>query len=158
VEIRGVGKRFSGTYRIRKATHTIDDNGYRVSFEVTQRSGANLLGLLRKHLQEEPSPNSKEKFYGVTVAKVTNNAELLDVPPAVPLGRWRVPFPGISEAIEWGGPRCVMPMAGKNMGVYFLPEGGDEVLVAFEGGALSKPVVLGGVWNVEQLPPASNTD
>ena len=39
-----MGTRFSGTYRMRKVTHTIDDNGFRTSFEVTQRSGANLLG------------------------------------------------------------------------------------------------------------------
>jgi phage protein D/phage baseplate assembly protein gpV len=158
IQIRGVGKRFSGTYRLRKATHTIDENGYRTSFEVTQRSGSNILGLLRKTIHELPQPNQQEKFYGVMVAKVTSNVEILDGPPAVPLGRVKVSFPGISENVESGWARCAMPMAGKNMGVYFLPEVGDEVIVGFEGGNLSKPVVLGSVWNTEQMPPASNTD
>ena len=29
VEIRGVGKRFGGTYRLRKVTHRIDEGGFR---------------------------------------------------------------------------------------------------------------------------------
>ena len=58
ISIQGVGKRFSGTYRIRKVTHTIDDSGYRTSFEVTQRSGTSFLPLLRKSLQETPSPDN----------------------------------------------------------------------------------------------------
>ena len=158
IEIRGIGKRFSGTYRVRKATHTIDDGGYRTSFEVTQRSGSNFLGLLRKSMHESPPPNAQEKFYGVMVAKVSSNVELMDVPPAVPLGRVKVTFPGLSETVESGWARCLMPMAGKDMGLYFLPEVDDEVLVAFEGGNLSSPVVLGSVWNSKQLPPATNSD
>ena len=34
---QGVGKRFSGTYRVRKVTHTIDGSGFTTSFEITQR-------------------------------------------------------------------------------------------------------------------------
>lgn len=158
VEIRGVGKRFSGTYRLRKVVHTIDHNGYRTTFQVTQRSNANLLGLLRKSIKDLPAPDTQEKYYGVMVAKVSSNVEVMDVPPALPLGRVKVTFPSLSDDMQSGWARCVMPMAGSGKGVYFLPEVGDEVLVAFEGGNLSKPVVLGSMWNAQQLPPANNTD
>ena len=43
VTIQGIGKRFSGTYRLRKVTHTIDDSGYRTSFDVSQKNGASFL-------------------------------------------------------------------------------------------------------------------
>ena len=158
VEVRGVGRRFSGTYRLRKVTHTIDENGYRLSFEVTQRSGANLLGLLRKTVNESPAPNRAEKFHGVIVAKVTSNVEAFDAPPAIPMGRVKVSYPTLSENVESGWARVVMPMAGKDMGMYFLPEVDDEVLVAFENGDLSSPVVLGGLYNSKRLPPATNSD
>jgi uncharacterized protein involved in type VI secretion and phage assembly len=44
------------------------------------------------------------------------------------------------------------------MGFYALPEPGDQVLVAFEHGELSKPYVIGSIWNVRQGPPATNLD
>ncbi len=159
IEIRGIGKRFSGTYRLRKVTHTIDESGYHTSFEVTQRSGANLLGLLRKKLLESPSPNQKERFHGLAIGKVTSNVETLDAPPAVPpMSRVKVTFPGISEKLESCWARCAMPMSGKDMGMYFLPEPGDEVLLGFEDGDLSQPMVLGSLWNGQKAPPVSGGD
>ncbi len=155
IMIRGVGKRFSGAYRLRKVTHTIDDGGYRTSFEVTQRSGASLLQLLRKSLNESPSPNEREKFYGVAVGKVTKN---VDSEEGVPLGRVQVTFPWLSDTVQSGWARCAAPMAGPDVGMFFLPEVGDEVLVSFEHGDLSRPVVLGGLWNSKQRPPVAHTD
>jgi phage baseplate assembly protein V len=44
-------------------------------------------------------------------------------------------------------------MAGAGRGAYFVPEVGDEVLVAFEHGDLDRPCVLGGLWNKDDTPP-----
>jgi phage protein D/phage baseplate assembly protein gpV len=158
ISIRGVGKRFSGTYRLRKVTHTIDDRGFRTEFEITQRSHSSLMGLLRKQMLEEPSPNQAERFYGVVVAEVTDNKELMAVPPKVPIGRVRVSFPGLSENFTSGWAPCAMPMTGSDMGFYALPERGDQVLVAFEHGDLSKPYVIGSLWSAQKMPPATNLD
>jgi phage baseplate assembly protein gpV len=49
--------------------------------------------------------------------------------------------------------RIMMPMAGAGRGTYFLPEPGDEVVVAFELGDTSLPIVMGGVWNDNDAPP-----
>lgn len=156
ITIRGVGKRFSGGYRLRKVTHTIDDGGYQTTFEVTQRSGGSLLQLLRKTTQESPPPNERERFYGVAVAQVTQNSEATSVPPAAPLGRVKVKYPWLSDKYESCWARCATPMAGKEMGLYFPPEVGDEVLVAFEHGDLCSPVVLGSLWNGSGMPPETN--
>jgi phage protein D/phage baseplate assembly protein gpV len=155
ITIQGVGKRFSGAYRIRKATHTIDDGGYRTSFDVTQKSSTSLLPLLRKSLQEAPSPNKSEQFYGVAIGKVTQNN---DTDSGIPMGRVKVSYPWLSDSAESGWARCATPMAGSQIGMYFLPEVGDEVLIAFEQGNLASPVVIGSLWNADQQPPASNTD
>jgi hypothetical protein len=156
IEIRGVGKRFSGMYRLRKVTHTIDDNGYRTAFEVSQRGGTALLPLLRKSLQERPSPNQRERFYGVAVAKVEANH--VDPTEGPPMARVKVSFPWLSDKVESGFARCSAPSAGDGTGIYFLPDTGDEVLVAFEHGDLGKPVIIGSLWNGKRLPPESNVD
>ncbi|MCA1709375.1 MAG: hypothetical protein LC808_41295, partial [Actinobacteria bacterium] len=64
IAIRGIGKRFSGTYRLRKVTHRIDGSGFHTEFAITQRSHSSLMGMLRKQMLEEPPPNQPERFYG----------------------------------------------------------------------------------------------
>jgi uncharacterized protein involved in type VI secretion and phage assembly len=54
--------------------------------------------------------------------------------------------------------RIAAPMAGPGRGAFVRPEPGDEVVVAFENGDLSQPVVLASVWRPgEQLPPGADT-
>lgn len=50
--------------------------------------------------------------------------------------------------------RVASLMAGPGVGAYFRPEVKDEVIVAFEGGDLSQPVVVGSVWNPDAAPPS----
>jgi uncharacterized protein involved in type VI secretion and phage assembly len=49
-------------------------------------------------------------------------------------------------------------MAGSRRGVQFIPEEGDEVLVAFERGDLRVPYVVGSLWSGTSPPPVSNAD
>lgn len=147
ITIENVGKRFSGTYKIKQVTHTINSSGYRTSFQVTQRGSTNLLGLLRKEVSERPPPNQSPRFYGFVVGKVSNIVD----PKG--WGRVRVTYPWFSDTTESPWARVVTPMAGSNRGFYFLPDVGDEVMVGFQYGDFDKPVVLGGVWNGVNLPP-----
>jgi phage protein D/phage baseplate assembly protein gpV len=158
IAIQGVGKRFSGTYRLRKVTHRIDGRGFHTEFAITQRSHSSLMGVLRKQLLEEPSPDQAESFYGVVVAEVKDNNEFNAKPPKVVTGRVQVSFPGLSENFTSGWAPCTTPMAGNEMGFYALPEPGDQVLVAFEHGNLAKPYVIGRLWNDQNRPPYLNAD
>ncbi|MFF8942172.1 phage baseplate assembly protein V [Streptomyces sp. NPDC014864] len=158
IEIRGVGSRFSGTYRLRKVTHRLDDSGFMTEFSISQGGHSSLLGVLREQLAEEPPPNRTEPFYGVVLAVVEDNHEVAAVPPQAPLGRVKVSYPGLSDRFTSGWAPCVRPMAGRGTGCYWLPEPGDQVLVAFEHGDLGRPYVIGGLWNADQPPPASNAD
>jgi uncharacterized protein involved in type VI secretion and phage assembly len=51
--------------------------------------------------------------------------------------------------------RVALPFAGKNRGLFMLPDEGDEVLVQFVNGDSRFPVVVGGLWNGKSPAPAA---
>jgi phage baseplate assembly protein V len=71
------------------------------------------------------------------------------------LGRLRVSLPAFGEEV-WA--RRTTLAAGDRRGTWFVPEAGDEVIVAFEGGNPRRPFVLGAVWNAAQRPPETNPE
>jgi uncharacterized protein involved in type VI secretion and phage assembly len=89
---------------------------------------------------------------GVAMALVADNQD----PKG--LGRVKVTYPWRAADDESYWARIAVPMAGPEVGTFFLPEEGDEVLVAFEGGDLEHPYVVGALWNGEREPPEDNAD
>ncbi len=69
-------------------------------------------------------------------------------------GTYRLNYLSMGDDNSSSSPaRCMMPMAGDKRGMHFLPEVGDEVVVAFENGDPSFPVILGAVWNNDSPVP-----
>jgi uncharacterized protein involved in type VI secretion and phage assembly len=102
-----------------------------------------------------PFPESEMpgcKIHGVVVGVVTNNQD------PDKLGRVKVCFPWLSTDNESEWARIATLMAGNDRGSVFLPEVGDEVLVACEHGDIRFPYVLGALWNGADLPPYDNAD
>jgi uncharacterized protein involved in type VI secretion and phage assembly len=108
-----------------------------------------LFDLLDESMRQEPRGR---RIYGMVVGIVTNNQD----PDS--LGRVKVKFPWLSNVDESAWARLAVPMAGKQHGVYFVPEVDDEVLVAFEHGDVRFPYVLGALWNGKDTPPVTNDD
>ena len=79
-----------------------------------------------------------ERIYGVVVGVVAKNYD-----KKMP-GRVCVTIPTRdAEANELQWARQSLPSSGKTWGHYYLPEVGDQVLLAFENGNIEKPYVLG---------------
>lgn len=93
-----------------------------------------------------------KKTVGVAAGIVTNNQD----PDG--LGRVKIKFPWLSDDNETDWVRIATLMAGSERGSFFLPEVGDEVLVAFEHGDINHPYVIGALWNGVATPPATNSD
>jgi uncharacterized protein involved in type VI secretion and phage assembly len=74
------------------------------------------------------------------------------------MGRVKVSYPWHSQPQESYWARVAVPMAGKKRGTYFIPEVGDEVLVAFERGDMRFPYVVGSLWNGQEQSPENNGD
>ena len=89
---------------------------------------------------------------GVIVGVVTDNKD----PEG--LARVRVKLPWLADGTVSYWARTAMLMAGKDMGTFFLPEIGDEVLLGAEQGDPSHLYVLGMLWNGKLTPPETNSD
>lgn len=96
--------------------------------------------------------NNSSKMYGVVTAVVTNNKD------EEGMARVKVTFPWLAENDESHWARIATMMAGNDRGIYFLPEVGDEVLVAFEHGDIHYPYIIGSLWNGKDKVYETNED
>jgi phage baseplate assembly protein V len=84
---------------------------------------------------------------GVSRAQVVDNMDTLG------LGRVQISLAWQPDLEPWA-PVAVLS-AGSDRGTYFIPQVGDEVLVAFEHGDVLQPFVVGSLWNGSDSPPAT---
>lgn len=88
--------------------------------------------------QTTKSETGDNLIRGVVIGTVAQNYA-----PQMP-GRICVKIPmRDDEANELRWARVAMPSSGRSWGHYFLPEIGDQVLLAFEHGSIEKPYVIG---------------
>lgn len=110
------------------------------------------MSLLDLLTNEQEESERARRINGVVVGIVTNNRD----PDG--MGRVKLRFPWLSDTNESFWARISTLMAGKNRGSFFLPEVGDEVLVAFEHGDIHIPYVIGTLWNGVDTPPETNAN
>lgn len=108
------------------------------------------MSLLELLQGEDKSENGRVE--GVALGLVTNNQD----PEG--LGRVRVKYPWREDSQESYWARPAVLAAGNDRGTFWLPDVGDEVLLAFDKGDIQHPYVLGALWNGKDKPPATNTD
>jgi Rhs element Vgr protein len=144
VDISGLSTTFDGKYLITRAVHHLDHSGYVTSIESTNGTGETVADLVA-------GPTAPPRF-GLVVGVVTDNND----PDA--MGRVKVKFPWMvdGDAKESNWARLVTPMSGNAMGIQFMPEINDEVLVGFEQGDPNFPYIIGSLWNGTDKPPLSD--
>jgi uncharacterized protein involved in type VI secretion and phage assembly len=97
------------------------------------------------------SRTADQRYFGVYEAIVT------EVNDPSQEGRAQVRFPWFDEQMTTEWCRVRQFYAGNNYGAFFVPEVGDEVLVAFIQGDMHFPVVLGGLYNGKDKPPTARS-
>jgi uncharacterized protein involved in type VI secretion and phage assembly len=106
-----------------------------------------LLDLLQDETKQENGTVN-----GVAIGMVSNNQD----PDG--LGRVKVKYPWREDGQESDWTRIAVLAAGKDRGTVWLPEVGDEVLLAFDKGNVEHPYVLGSLFNGKDVPPEKNGD
>jgi uncharacterized protein involved in type VI secretion and phage assembly len=91
---------------------------------------------------------TQQKYYGKYRGTVINNVDPLQI------GRILVMVPDVSALLptSWALP-CV-PIAGKQMGTFVVPQVGAGVWVEFEQGDPDYPIWTGGFWGLVAEVPA----
>ncbi|WP_105975763.1 VgrG-related protein [Streptomyces geranii] len=141
VTLADVGKPFEGKYTCTSVRHVFGDGDhYETLVTVSGRQWRSLFGLA-----SGGAATTAPRLPGVANALVT------DVQDPLKQGRVKLQFPWLDDAYVSDWTRVVQ-LGGKGGGGIFPLDVGDEVLVAFDRGALDHPFVVGGLYNGRDKP------
>ncbi|WP_431886401.1 phage baseplate assembly protein V [Micromonospora wenchangensis] len=137
VKVDGVPAPFAGTWTLSAARHVFDEagEGYRTEFTIGGTQDRSLLGLA--NVGGGGDPGGPARIDGVVCGVVSN------VKDPQNLGRVTLALPWLSPDHETDWAPVGQLFAGPSGGAFFVPEPGDQVLVAFEFGDVRRPYVLG---------------
>ena len=142
VSISGIDPALAGKWVVSGSRHEFGNGAYKTSLEFTGRQDRSILGLVT-----QGTPAGSDRIPGVVIAVVDDNDDPAD------LGRVRVRYPWLGDQAVSYWARLAMPGAGKDTGMVWVPQVGDEVVVAFEQGDPDHPFVIGGLWNGKDAAP-----
>ncbi|MER5460474.1 VgrG-related protein [Streptomyces sp. NPDC002668] len=141
VALADVGAPFEGKYTVTAARHTFGDGRhYETLLTVSGRQWRSLYGLT-----SGGSAVTSPKLPSVANALVT------DIKDPLRQGRVKLRFPWLDDKYVSDWTRTVQ-FGGVKGGGVIVPDVGDEVLVAFDRGALDHPYVIGGLYNGKDKP------
>lgn len=140
ITIKGFGAPYDGDHYVTTVTHVYGHGDFRTKFSISGRHPRTLTDVMRPKQERDWGTG------GLAIGLVTNNDD------SDGQYRVRVKFPNLGDSIESTWARIATPGAGKDRGMLFLPEVGDEVVVAFEHGDTRRPVVLGALYNGKDKP------
>jgi uncharacterized protein involved in type VI secretion and phage assembly len=86
--------------------------------------------------------------YGLVRGKVVSEPD--------DLGRVKVRIPMLGENSETYYAPIATLMAGGERGSWIIPEVEDDVVVGFEQGNVEQPIILGFIWNGQDVPPSND--
>jgi uncharacterized protein involved in type VI secretion and phage assembly len=143
VHVKGVDPALEGKWVISGSRHEFGNGAYRTALEFAGRQDRSILGLVG----QGGGAATGDRIPGVAIGIVTDNDD-----PAKQ-GRVKVKLPWLDDDAETWWARLAQPGAGKDYGMAWIPQVGDEVLVAFEQGSVAHPFVIGGLWNGKDTAP-----
>jgi phage protein D len=144
LQVTGVGQKFSGSYRAAWVEH-VARGGSNFITTFANSPAHTILGMVS-------NGNGTVDFAsGLVLGIVTNNNDPEN------MGRVRVMIPALGKDVQgkdaegWWA-RIASVSAGNERGLMMLPVVGEEVLLGFEHGDITRPYVLGSLFNGKDLP------
>ncbi|MFE3741986.1 VgrG-related protein [Streptomyces sp. NPDC059096] len=143
VTLADVGEPFEGKYTVTGARHTFgDQEHYLTHLTVTGRQWRSLYGL---------TSGGGAGGGNTSLIPSVANALVTNIKDPLKQGRVKLKFPWLDDTYTTDWVRTVQ-FGGVKGGGIIGPDVNDEVLVAFDRGALDHPFVIGGLYNGEDKP------
>ena len=150
IKLEGFGERFNGTAYVSKVVHELSEGfwkteagfglDHRTYTDNGQMSGPGALGLL-------------PEISGIHIGKVKQINEDPDGESRV-----LVDIPVIKESGDGIWARLSNPYASSDIGMYFFPEVGDEVVLGFLNSDPRFAIILGSLYGKKNKPPFTPDD
>ncbi|MBL8473307.1 MAG: type VI secretion system tip protein VgrG [Rhodocyclaceae bacterium] len=145
IEIKGVGKHFTGKALLTGWRHRVSDQGWMTDLRLG-------LGVewfaARSDVAARPAAGLLPPIGGLQIGLVEGYE---DDPEKEFRVKVRVPVLGADQPPLWA--RLAAPDAGKGRGYFFRPEAGDEVVLGFFNDDPRQPVIIGALFGSANTPP-----
>ncbi len=143
VKIKGMDK-FDGLFWVKSIKHMFDESGkYHNTFTCTPLDIA-----------------FPQRKFARTLFTDLQTGLVVDTDDPDQLGRVKIKFHWNVKDASKAAPeiwvRVLTPHAGEKKGFYCLPEVDDEVLIGYEQGNPSLPLILGSLYNGKDIPPVDH--
>lgn len=145
IELKGLGARFNGNVYVGMVEHEIENNCW------TTRAG---MGIKPDNITDRPDVTAAPAsgflpgIEGLHIGKVK---KLNEDPAKENQIQIEIPLLNGEKNLLWA--RLATLYGGKDRGLFFLPEAGDEVIVGFFNNDPRCPVVLGNLYSSKFTPP-----
>jgi uncharacterized protein involved in type VI secretion and phage assembly len=151
IDLAGLSERMNGKAFVTGVEHRLEDGAWMTTAHLGAVPQSEGFGTRRPPVV---AAGVTTPIHGLQVGVVK---QLHDDPDG--LARIKITLPMVAGAEDDGiWARLAAPYAGSATGIDFLPEIGDEVIVAFMGGDPSNPVILGSVHNPKAVGPVEATE
>lgn len=150
IELKGFGSRFTGNAFVSGIRHNIGDGNWTTTIQI----GHSEEWHMEKYpVNSMPGAGFNPAINGLQIGVVT---QLQEDPNGE--NRILVKIPLINNDDEGAWCRVALPDAGENRGIVWLPEIGDEVIVAFINDDPNHPVILGMLHSSAKPSPHTASD
>ncbi|MGH1453431.1 MAG: type VI secretion system tip protein VgrG [Paracoccaceae bacterium] len=145
LELKGLGTRFNGAGYVTGISHHMADGRWTTEAHF----GLDRQWFTDSH-RDATQPAAAARQPGTGGLQIAKVMQVYDDPAGGGRIKVSIPLQGSDDGI-WV--RLASPYAGSSMGITFLPEVGDEVIVGFLGNDPNAPVVLGALHSAKRPMP-----
>lgn len=146
IELAGLGARFNGNAYITGVSHLIHGGDWRATLQFGLE--ADWFAEINRDVSPPPAAAQRPGVSGLEIAKVMKTNEDPDGERRV-----QVSLPLRKDGAQGVWVRVASPYASKGIGIEFLPEIGDEVVLGFLGGDPDSPILLGSLHSSANPSP-----
>ncbi|MDO7854088.1 type VI secretion system tip protein VgrG [Hymenobacter convexus] len=150
IELKGLTQRFSGKTIVTGLRHQVNAEGW---FTSIQFGLSPIPFAATPGIADSPASGMLPGISGLQIGIVQKYEEDPNKEHRVKI---MIPVIGQASGLVWG--RLAAPDAGKNRGLFFWPEPGDEVILGFLNDDPRQPVILGALYSSANQPPWAPAD